>query len=217
MRNDARSPQPVQGSPEGRPRADRPLAGAGQSLHRGDLRRLRLRLAADRCGTRAERPAAAGRAAAGDEGLAERGGDPPARRRAVGPEAAARHRRADAARAHDRERGPGPGHGARRPLSAAGDARRRGGARPRLGLRPDPRLSFDGRRRDLSPAAGGEPRGTLGARRDRRGRGVDGVFIGPSDLAADMGHLGRPGRHRSRWRSNGRSVASAPRARRRGS
>src|SRR5690606_37747389 len=23
--------------------------------------------------------------------------------------------------------------------------------------------------------------------------GVDGVFIGPSDLAADMGHLGRPG------------------------
>ena len=24
--------------------------------------------------------------------------------------------------------------------------------------------------------------------------GVDGIFIGPSDLAADMGHLGNPGR-----------------------
>ena len=34
--------------------------------------------------------------------------------------------------------------------------------------------------------------------------GVDGVFIGPSDLSASLGHLGNPahrGRRRRRWRT----------------
>jgi 4-hydroxy-2-oxoheptanedioate aldolase len=35
--------------------------------------------------------------------------------------------------------------------------------------------------------------------------GVDGVFIGPSDLAADMGHLGNPGHPRCRPRSKAAS------------
>jgi 4-hydroxy-2-oxoheptanedioate aldolase len=40
--------------------------------------------------------------------------------------------------------------------------------------------------------------------------GVDGVFIGPSDLAADMGHLGNPGHPRCRPRSKAASRRCAP-------
>lgn len=42
--------------------------------------------------------------------------------------------------------------------------------------------------------------------------GVDGIFIGPADLAASLGHVGEPGHPRWSPRSKTRSAASAPRA-----
>ena len=55
-------------------------------------------------------------------------------------------------------------------------------------VRPVGGLPRAGQRRDLRPGAARNGRGRGGSRRSRAVEGVDGLFIGPSDLAASLGH-----------------------------
>ena len=74
-------------------------------------------------------------------------------------------------------------------LSAAGHSRRVGGARANRFGRVAGYLRSDAR--DLRAGAVGDPRRrSANLEAIAAVEGVDGLFIGPSDLAADLGHLG---------------------------
>ena len=60
----------------------------------------------------------------------------------------------------------------------------------RYGRMPD--ISSQGQRRNLRAGAGGDAAALDQLEAIAKVEGVDGVFIGPSDLAASLGHLGNP-------------------------
>ena len=106
-------------------------------------------------------------------------------------EAPARHRRAELPRPYVQTAAEAKPRGRGDPLSAGRRARlRRHDAR--LALRPRQGLPRARRRGDLRAACRSRPRARWTTSRRSRGvEGVDGVFIGPGDLSAAMGHLGR--------------------------
>ena len=75
-------------------------------------------------------------------------------------------------------------------LSARG-IRGMGGARA-LALGPHPELDAEAQRRDLPAGPGRVARGLANLDAIAAVDGVDGVFIGPADLSASLGHVGNP-------------------------
>ena len=106
------------------------------------------------------------------------------------PETAAGHRRPDAAGAvHPVGRG-GRARGRGDPVSAPRDPRRRVGP-PGEPLRPRPRTTSTRSDDEMCVLVQLETRAAVDALEEIAAvEGVDGVFIGPSDLAASLGYLG---------------------------
>ena len=130
--------------------------------------------------------------AAGHRPLSEPAGRPPVVERSGADQTAAGCGRANPAGTDDTKRRRSPSGGPFHALSACGYSRR--GQRPGAGLalEPHPGLPAPGQRRHVRAGANRNPRGAKNLPQIPDVDGVDGVFIGPADLSADMGFAGNP-------------------------
>ena len=178
--------QCIQAGARTRRAAGGPVVRPGQPHRGGDSCRRGLRLDRDRRRARAQRHHHAAAATAGHARRHSRARLPRAVERAGDYQARARRGRALAADSFCAECRGGAQSGGRNALSAAGHSRRlRDAARQRL--RPHPGLPHERASRHLRAGADGNASAALKeieaiAAVD----GVDGIFIGPSDLAADF-------------------------------
>ena len=185
-------------APPGEQRPADPLIGmwvaSASPLRRRDLRRIGPRLAADRQRARAQRSAFDPAAAAGGRRLPGHAGRAPADRRPGADQAAARRRAPNPARSRWSSRREQARELVARHALPAG--RHSGASAPRWPGRPAGTAS-----RAISPTpttrsaccCRSSPQAGLDALDEICAvDGVDGVFIGPADLAASLGHLGQP-------------------------
>ena len=175
------------------PGTDRPLAGSGELLHRRTAGRCRIRLAADRCGTRAQRPADHPWSAAGRGALSGHSDCASAMAGSCTYQAAAGLRRTDHSGADGGDRRAGRSGCGRHSLPAA-RASVVSAAHWRVPA------AFN-RTPEYLQTANDEicvlvqvetPKGVENLDEIINTEGVDGVFIGPSDLSCLHGHIGNP-------------------------
>ena len=179
-----------------------------QQHRRGDHLRVGLRLDRDRYRTRSQRSPGPARAIAGDGQRHRRAGGSLRLERRRTDQANSGYRRPLAARALRAECRRGAPRSRRHTLSSARNPRRLGRA-PRQSLRPrSPIITRARTNRSACSCKWRPPPPCNEIESIAAVEGVDGIFIGPSDLAADLGHLGNPesprgaSRHRRRRRAH---------------
>ena len=153
-----------------------------------------LRLAAARCRTFAERSAhACSRSCRPSRPIRVHAVVRPVQRRRGPDQAISRHRRADPARAHDRDaRSRRRASSPRRATRPRGHPRRRERHDARVALEPDrATISRAPTRRCACWCRSNRSRGWRISPQIAAVDGVDGVFFGPADLAASMGLIGK--------------------------